>query len=410
MLPEIELVPRADEPLVGELVHSDAMEIAGALRGKFRKMERGHHAALHAFLQEVYTLGMELNADVISRNRLRNEEFWRNVRQKPFNWIMKKLLYYVMEATSKQIRDRAGKYAKILELFKQYGLPSDAVAECLEAWGIENIYLNLPRGMPAATPSRIGQFGSNEASSPAPPPTNRLSREPANAPSPSTSNHGDSPETAIHDALFRPTASADGSRDRPIRRRSRGAVRVDPREVLVVRVDPASLVERQRAAAETGFPQTYLLEVTFMPPNQHGEGSVTGAFREVRDLQQAAPPSSSAGSGGAARESATSTQDPTRSAVASPNPPANSAPFEIGIRKSIGSSTGPALQLNPLNRPPLPPLPPALGEGFKHKGGKQASAPRKAPGTSPAVHKIVLAPPPQAERETATSRPPSRKW
>jgi len=114
---------------------------ADKIAASYQRLEAGHHAGLRLFLQHAYRLGLVLAHDKRQFRRLQDSEFCRASGQKltPRN-IMRSTLFYVMRATSPQLRGRAGKYAKVLALFHEQVVPPADIAQLIEdLGGVEKI-------------------------------------------------------------------------------------------------------------------------------------------------------------------------------------------------------------------------------------------------------------------------------
>src|SRR5579872_3570876 len=136
---------------VTDFASADPLAAANKLSAVYRQLERGYHAGLRTFLQHAYGLVAAFSNDKAKFDKLRRAKFWNASRQKPnAKNVAKWTLYYIMQATSPQVRSRAGKYAKILNFFRtKKTRPSDVARLIDELGGIENILCRLNERVPS---------------------------------------------------------------------------------------------------------------------------------------------------------------------------------------------------------------------------------------------------------------------
>jgi len=110
--------------------------------------EGGYRDRLYEFLSRTYRVGMFLSQCPSEYRRFKAEGFWRRSRQKPKDKnVMKWVVYFTTRATSAQMRNRAGKYAKVLEHFlRQDALPEEIVSRIKAGGGVDAIHLALCAG------------------------------------------------------------------------------------------------------------------------------------------------------------------------------------------------------------------------------------------------------------------------
>jgi hypothetical protein len=116
----------------------------------FSESSDGYRARLYTFLRKCYHAIKLFSESPQEYQRLKDDEFWDNSRQKPKDqFIAKWVLYYVMQAKSKVVRDRAGKCAKVLDSFLRQGMPVRLMDARLRALGgVDKIYAKLCAGAP----------------------------------------------------------------------------------------------------------------------------------------------------------------------------------------------------------------------------------------------------------------------
>ena len=106
----------------------------------------GHQERLYEFLQACYWVGQFYTQNNFAYRQFKLLDFWRHSRQKPKGKlnIMKWVVYFAMRALSKRMRDRAGKYWKVLDSFLNDDVAADAVARKLKAGGgVDRLYAEL---------------------------------------------------------------------------------------------------------------------------------------------------------------------------------------------------------------------------------------------------------------------------
>jgi hypothetical protein len=89
--------------------YEDAISYAQRVSQEYAKMEDGHHAAVRQFLQRAYIAVLMFRHEPDAFERLKTDPFWQASRQKPRDASTSKwVLYFIMEATTTNVRNRAG--------------------------------------------------------------------------------------------------------------------------------------------------------------------------------------------------------------------------------------------------------------------------------------------------------------
>lgn len=124
-------------PVIGTFDEdTDVLGYALTIRRQYAEMEEGHHAAMRRFLQHAYSAFLQFRDDPAEFERLKDDEFWSSSRQKPKDRrVSKWALYFIMQATTRNVRNRAGKFAVILDGFAQMHVPVREVAQRIKALG-----------------------------------------------------------------------------------------------------------------------------------------------------------------------------------------------------------------------------------------------------------------------------------
>jgi hypothetical protein len=177
--------------------------------------------------------------------RFKAHGFWGRSRQKPKDKnVMKWVVYFTTRATSPQTRNRAGKYAKVLEHYLSKDvLPEDIVSRIKADGGIDRFYLKLcvggiPCALDGGDPDEVEGAGSSVASG--------------------------SGVAVLNDASTTKKASAKRC----------NAPRIDWSNVLLVEMAPA-----ERALVLEARTATLHLEIG--PPDEHGWSQVRGRVIEA---------------------------------------------------------------------------------------------------------------------------------
>ncbi len=112
------------------------------LRGEYAEMEDGHHAEVRQFLQRAYGVAVRFRRRPGDFERLKAHPFWERSRQKPRDPSTSKwVLDFIMQARTPNVRNRAGKYAAILDGLMQDEVEISAVASRIkELGGIDAAY------------------------------------------------------------------------------------------------------------------------------------------------------------------------------------------------------------------------------------------------------------------------------
>ncbi len=116
----------------------------------FYESSGGYRSRLYKFQRKCYYAIKLFSKSPQEYQRLKDDEFWDNSRQTPKDqFIAKWVLYYVMQAKSKVVRDRAGKCARVLDSFLRQGMPVRLMDARLRALGgVDKIYAKLCAGAP----------------------------------------------------------------------------------------------------------------------------------------------------------------------------------------------------------------------------------------------------------------------
>jgi hypothetical protein len=112
------------------------------LRGEYAEMEDGHDAEVRQFLQRTYGVAAQFRRRPGDFERLQAHPFWERLRQKPRDPATSKwVLYFIMRATTTNVRHLASKYAAILDGLMQDQVEISAVASRIkELGGIDAAY------------------------------------------------------------------------------------------------------------------------------------------------------------------------------------------------------------------------------------------------------------------------------
>jgi hypothetical protein len=112
------------------------------LRGEYAQMEDGHDAEVRQFLQRTYGVAAQFRRRPGDFERLQAHPFWERLRQKPRDPATSKwVLYFIMRATTTNLRHLASKYAAILDGLMQDQVEISAVASRIkELGGIDAAY------------------------------------------------------------------------------------------------------------------------------------------------------------------------------------------------------------------------------------------------------------------------------
>jgi hypothetical protein len=115
------------------------------LRAEYAEMENGHPAKVMQFLQflqRVYFVADQFRRRPGDFERLQAHPFWKQWRQQPRDRSTSKwVLYFIMQATTTNDRNRARKYAAILDALMQDQVEVGAVASRIkELGGIDAAY------------------------------------------------------------------------------------------------------------------------------------------------------------------------------------------------------------------------------------------------------------------------------
>jgi hypothetical protein len=116
-----------------------AFSSAQRLVKEYAEMVDGHHAALRQFLQRCYPVVRRFQREPDEFERLKADPFWGMSRQRPKDasrskWVM----YFIMQATTTNVRSRAGRYAVLLDgLIREKVRPDTVAARIKDMRGVE---------------------------------------------------------------------------------------------------------------------------------------------------------------------------------------------------------------------------------------------------------------------------------
>ena len=151
------------------VVPGGAVDLARTVAKEYREMEDGHHQQLRAFLGRAYSVYRSFQQDPEAYEKLKQDPFWKNSRQKPKDLTTSKwVLLYVMRAETPNARTRASTYAKILDGFARKKVRADQVPERIKKLGgVEDAYdhfLAEERGLQTDENSRGTAIGGRRQS------------------------------------------------------------------------------------------------------------------------------------------------------------------------------------------------------------------------------------------------------
>ena len=112
------------------------------LRAEYAEMENGHPAKVMQFVQRAYFVADQFRRRPGDFERLQAHPFWKQWPQKPKDRSTSKwVLYFIMQATTTNDRNRARRYAAILDGLMQDKVEISAVASRIkELGGIDSAY------------------------------------------------------------------------------------------------------------------------------------------------------------------------------------------------------------------------------------------------------------------------------
>jgi hypothetical protein len=116
-----------------------AFASAQRLVEKYTKIVDGHRAVIRQFLQTCYPVVLKFQSEPDEFERLKVDPFWDASRQKPKDPSTSKwVLYFVMQAKTKNVRNRAGRYAVVVDgLIREKVRPDMVAARINEMHGVE---------------------------------------------------------------------------------------------------------------------------------------------------------------------------------------------------------------------------------------------------------------------------------
>lgn len=139
--------PKFFEPVMEPFPEEEgAFAAVQRLVEKYQRMVDGHQAARRQFLEDCFPVVRKFQREPDEFERLKADSFWEEAsRQKPKDPSTSKwALYFAMRAKTKNVRNRAGRYAVVLDgLIREKVRPDRVAARIKEMGGIEAAYLHF---------------------------------------------------------------------------------------------------------------------------------------------------------------------------------------------------------------------------------------------------------------------------
>jgi hypothetical protein len=136
-----DLVLRAGQKVRFVASPDNPLSKAERLREEYAEIEDGDDAELSQFLQRAYELAAQFRRRPGDFERLQAHPFWKASRQKRDPATSKWVLYFILDATTTNVRHCARKYAAILDGLMQDQVEISAVASRInELGGIDAAY------------------------------------------------------------------------------------------------------------------------------------------------------------------------------------------------------------------------------------------------------------------------------
>ena len=132
--------PKFARPILEDFPDEEgAFATAQRLVEKYTRIVDGHRAVIRQFLQTCYPVVLKFQSEPDEFERLKVDPFWDASRQKPKDPSTSKwVLYFVMQAKTKNVRNRAGRYAVVLDgLIREKVRPDMVAARIKEMRGVE---------------------------------------------------------------------------------------------------------------------------------------------------------------------------------------------------------------------------------------------------------------------------------
>jgi hypothetical protein len=235
---------------------------------KYRGIVDGHHAAIRQFLEDCLPVVCEFQREPDEFERLKADPFWEEAsRQKPKDPSTSKwVLYFAMRAKTKNVRNRAGRYAVVLDgLIREKVRPDMVAARIKEMRGVEAAYLHF----------LAEELGQNEVT------VDADDDEMENEGPPIPRKGGLRAARGRNDDMVQGEDETASPSDKSVGAAIGGrrpTPSFDPERHLLVEDEPDALDAFLDAATTEGVPVSIRLWVTVYPPD------ATGFVRVVREL------------------------------------------------------------------------------------------------------------------------------
>jgi hypothetical protein len=263
--------PKFTRPVIEPFPDEEgAFTSAQRLVGDYATMMDGHHAAIRQFLQSSLPVVLKFQDEPDEFERLKADPFWEEAsRQKPKDPSTSKwVLYFAMRAKAKNVRNRAGRYAVVLDgLIREKVRPDKVAARISELRGVEAAYLHFlaeERGEDEVTVDTDDDEAENAG-----PPIPRKGVQRAAGGGNDDMVQGETETASPSDKSV--GAAIGGRRQTPS---------FDPGRHLLVEDEPDALDAFLDGATPDGVPVSIPLWVTVYPPD------ATGFVRVVRELRR----------------------------------------------------------------------------------------------------------------------------
>ena len=139
---------------------SDAMAYAMEVKAEYKELERGYRKGRYKFSGNALKSYRIFLGDETEEKALFGQENIVRLRQKPppLKETSLVLLYYLTDAQSEPERNKAGKYARIVDFMDKQGVEDDEAAEYIQkAGGIEELLKEARKGQALKTAERGGR-------------------------------------------------------------------------------------------------------------------------------------------------------------------------------------------------------------------------------------------------------------
>jgi hypothetical protein len=292
--------PKFVRPLIEPFPEEEgAFAAAQGLVEKYKRMVDGHQADRRQFLEDTLPVVLKFQCEPDEFERLKADPFWAEAsRQKPKDASTSKwVVYFAMRAKTKNVRNRAGRYAVVLDgLIREKVRPDRVAARIKEMGGIEAAYLHFLAQDSGRDEVAI-DADDDEAEDAGPPiPRKGVQR---------SARGGNDDVVQDEDETASPSDESGGAGTGG----GRQAASFDSERHLLVEDEPDALDALLSAATTEGVPVSIPLWVTVYPPDE------TGFVRVVRELGRSDQPEDFPSIDNEDRSS------PTRPFNAKPGPP-----------------------------------------------------------------------------------------